>query len=157
MAKIILGRTPKSFPKELKIPMLDGTVGHIKVDYKYRTRTDFAAYMDERLAAIKAESEAQMKAISDAAKAEAEHAKQAVADGADAPLPKIDFGLSQVELDKKKADGQIGMILDIVQGWNLDIPFDREAVAQLVAELPLAATTIIETYREAVTEGRLGN
>lgn len=157
MAKIILGRTPKSFTKELKIPMLDGTVGHIKVDYKYRTRPEFAAYMDARFDEIKAAGEAEMKAMADAAKADAEKAKQAIADGGDPPLPKIDLGVSQVQLDEKKAASQVAMILDIVLGWNLDIPFDREAVAQLVSELPLAATTVIETYREAVTEGRLGN
>lgn len=157
MAKLILGRTPKSFSKELSIAMLDGTVGHIKVEYKYRTRPEFAAFMDERLDAIKTESEAQMRAMADAAKAQAEKSKQAAADGAELPLPVIDFGVSQVQLDEKKSAGQVGLILDIVLGWNLDIPFDREAVAQLVAELPLAATTIIETYREAITEGRLGN
>lgn len=145
MAKIQLGKPPKSFSKELSFPMLDGTVGSIKVDYIYRSRKEFAAFLDSMLDAIKADSEAQLAA-----------SKARIA-SSDPVEPALDFGMSETQANLKKASSQVDYILATVQGWNLDVPFDREAVEQLVDEVPLAAATVIQSYREAMTEGRLGN
>lgn len=145
MAKIQLGKPPKTFPKDLSFPMLDGTVGTIKVTYTYRSRKEFAAFMDKILDAIKADGAAQITA------------KKAEIDGATDDAPALDFGLTETIVNERKAASQIDFIMATVEGWNLDVPFDREAVEQLVDELPLAAETIIRSYREAMTEGRLGN
>jgi hypothetical protein len=147
MAKIQLGKPPKSFTKELSFPMLDGTVGTIKVDYIYRSRKDFAAFVDGKLDAIKVAAEAEIAASREKIAAE----KDAGAEAA------MSFGISETETNLKRASSQVDYIMDCVQGWNLDVPFDREAIEQLVDELPLAASTIIQSYREAMTEGRLGN
>jgi hypothetical protein len=48
-------------------------------------------------------------------------------------------------------------IMKVADGWNLDIEFSRNAVAQLCDELPAAALAIMSTYRNAITEGRAGN
>jgi hypothetical protein len=143
MAKIILGKPPKSFTKELSFPMLDGTVGTMKITYKYRSRKEFAAFVDGMLDVLKAEGEAEIAA-----------AKAAIAEGVE-PVPNL--GASESTANEKNATRQADYIMDVVEGWNLDVPFDREAVEQLVDELPLAATTIIQSYRTAMTEGRLGN
>ena len=50
-----------------------------------------------------------------------------------------------------------GYIMEIVDGWNLDEPFDLEAVTQLCDELPGMAAAIVDDYRAAVLEGRRGN
>lgn len=130
--------------------MLDGTVGHIKVTYKYRSRSEYSKFVDAQIDDIKAEGAA--------AAAAAEAAiNQPPADGAQAVAPLLNIGFSETELNEKKAARQIEFIMGAAEDWNLDVPFDREAVAQLVDELPLAAETIIRSYREAMTEGRLGN
>lgn len=154
MAKVILGRTPKSFPKDLSFPMLDGTVGSIKAEYKYRTRTQFAEFMDEMIDVVKAEAEAEMKAIKEAAKA-AE--ATAAAAGPDAEVPPLDFGVPEKVSTAKAMARQADFIMDSLNGWNLDVPFDRAAVLQLADEVPQAVSALIKTYREAMTEGRLGN
>jgi hypothetical protein len=45
----------------------------------------------------------------------------------------------------------------VIDGWNLDEDLTRENVQQLADELPAAVNAIMETYRSAITEGRLGN
>jgi hypothetical protein len=154
MAKVILGRTPKSVPKELSFPMLDGTVGSIKADFKYRTRTQFAEFMDEMTDVLKAEAEAEMKAIKDAAKA-AEAAATAAGPGAEAPP--LDFGVPEKVRTAQIMERQADFIMSSLNGWNLDVDFDRAAVLQLADEVPQAVSALIKTYREAMTEGRLGN
>lgn len=47
MAKIKLGARPKNFTAPVKFAMLDGSEGVINVTYKYRTRTEFGAFLDE--------------------------------------------------------------------------------------------------------------
>jgi hypothetical protein len=145
MTKIKLGAAPKKFSKDLSFPMLDGTVGTMQVIYKYRSRSDFAAFVDAIVANIKADGEAQIAA-----------SKEKIAAGADAESV-LTYGLSETEMAQKKGAKQADFIMGIVEGWNLDVPFDRAAVEQLVDELPLAAETIVRSYREAITEGRLGN
>lgn len=152
MAKIQLGKPPKTITKELSFPMLDGTVGAIAVDFKYRSRKEFAALVDAQLDDIKLESEAEIAAGKEKIAAATAAAKA----DPDAVTP-LDFGISNTVLNEKKAKRQVEYIMDAVSGWNLDVPFDKEAVEQLVDELPLAAETIIRSYREAMTEGRLGN
>jgi nucleotide-binding universal stress UspA family protein len=146
MAKIILGKPPKSISKELTFPMLDGTTGSIKVDFRYRSRSEFSTFVDDMMADIKQESEAELAE----AKAKAEAAK-------DQEENTINLGVPESEINAKKSARQADFIMGAVEGWNLDIPFDREAVEQLIDELPRAASTIIAAYREAMTEGRLGN
>lgn len=151
MAKIKLGDRPKSISKELSIPMLDGTTGSIKVDFTYRSRKQYAAFVDEHYAAITADAELAIAAE----KARIEAEKESGADKQATELNKRP--MSEVELAAKQMETQVKFILGAVEGWNLDIPFDREAVEELVSELPLAASSIIQSYREAMVEGRLGN
>jgi N-acyl-D-aspartate/D-glutamate deacylase len=145
MAKLILGKPPKHISKELDFPMLDGTVGSIEVNFIYRTRSEYAEFVDKRSAAIKEAAEAELAAM----KAKASEQKE---EGVS-----LDLGMPEAEIQGKKSASQADFIMGAVQGWNLDIPFDREAVLQLVDEVPQAAQTIIAAYREAMTEGRLGN
>lgn len=48
-------------------------------------------------------------------------------------------------------------LLQILDGWNLDVPLSLDAGVQLCDELPGAAEAIFEDYRRATLEGRLGN
>ncbi|MCE3262616.1 MAG: hypothetical protein K0R43_1695 [Pseudoduganella sp.] len=145
MAKLILGKPPKTISKDLTFPMLDGTTGSIKVDFKYRTRSDYAKFVDDQAEKVKVQAEAELAAM----KAKAAEQKEAGTS--------IDLGMPEADMQARKTESQADFILGALDGWNLDIPFDREAVVQLVDEVPQAAQTIIAAYREAMTEGRLGN
>lgn len=127
MAKIKLGNRPKNFKRIVKFPMLDGTTGQIEMTYKYRTRKEFGEFID-----------ALLKKAGETNKAE----------GAE---------FSMAELMEKTAGSNADYILDVAEGWDVDAEFTKENLEQLSDEVPAAAAAIMEQYRAAVTEGRLGN
>ena len=139
-AKVVLGKRPEFFTKEITFPMLDGSTGCMEVKFIYRTRREHAEFVDGIQAAIEAK-----------AKAESDRYKAAAEAGEEIPTVK------QSDLVAYQVEANVDTIMKTVKGWNLDIPFDREAVGQLVDELPAAVAAIIATYRDAITEGRLGN
>lgn len=138
--KIILGKRPASFNRVISFPMPGEDAGIIEVQFKYRTRTEFAAFMDNLQAEIKAAADA------DAARVLAAlDAGQKVADP------------TQAQITGRQNDFNVRFLMDAVDGWNLDVPFDKESAQQLVDELPAAVNAIVSDYRAAITEGRLGN
>lgn len=138
--KVVLGKRPETFKKEITFPMLDGTEGCMEVIYKYRTKSELAEFNDALQADLKAEADAEIARYE-----EAIEKKQ--------PLPEF----TQGEINKRQAAIHIGYIMGSVKGWNLDVPFDKDAVAELVDTLPAAVTEMVGTYRTAINEGRLGN
>jgi hypothetical protein len=138
--KVVLGKRPKSFTKDITFPMLDDSTGCMQVTYKYRSRTEFAAFVDSVRAGLKAKSDAAMDRF-----------QQAIDNGE--PAPEI----TQVELVTTGAEYNVDYIMGCVDGWNLDVPFDKGAVEELVDTLPAAVTAIVTAYRDVITEGRLGN
>ena len=130
MAKISLGNRPKSFKRIIKVPMLEGGEGTVEVSFIYRTRTEFGAFVDALL-------------------------KSAQVVPASASEEDVSFSLAQA-LERTR-DTNADYILQIIDGWNLDEAFTRAAVVQLCDELPGAAQALINEYRAAITEGRLGN
>lgn len=130
MAKIILGKRPKSFKRALKVPLPEGGDGSIELSFIYRTRSEFGAFVDGLLGAAKV--------------------KPASASDED-----VEFSLRAAL--EATVETNADYIMQIVDGWNLDVEFSRPAVAQLCNELPGVALAIINDYRAATTEGRLGN
>ena len=128
MAKITLGQRPKNFKKTVSFQMLDGTTGTIEVSYKYRTRTEFGQFIDSLVESAKTKG------------------KQAEA---------ADF--SMADLMEKTAGQNAEYILDVVDSWDLDAALSAASAQQLADEIPAAAIQIMEDYRLAITEGRLGN
>jgi hypothetical protein len=130
MAKIVLGKRPKNFKTKVSFPMLDGETGTIEVSYIYRTRTEFGTLIDGLMT-------------------------DAGVDTENATEESQKFSLAQA-LEKTR-DTNADYILQVADGWNIDEEFTRETVAQLCDEIPAAALAIMNTYRNAITEGRLGN
>ena len=130
MAKITLGKRPKNFKRVVTVPMLEGGDGSIEVSYIYRTRSEFGAFLDELFSG----------------------AGITPASGTD-----DDVKATIASIFEKARDSNADYILKIVDGWNLDVEFSRAAVLQLCDELPGAALAMIEAYRLAIAEGRLGN
>ncbi len=128
MSKIKLGARPKNFTRVVSFPMLDGTTGKIEVTYRYRTRSEFGAFIDK---------------LVDAA-------------GATKPA-NAEEKFSMADLMDKTAGANADYLLDVVDAWNLDEDLNRANVQQLSDELPAAVNAIMEAYRAAITEGRLGN
>ncbi len=127
MSKIKLGNRPKSFTKIVKFDMLEGGKGSIECTFKYRTRTEFGVFIDELVSDSGVKPEAS------------------------------DDKFSMSELMEKTAGSNAKYLLQVLQGWNLDEDLSLANAQQLADELPAAAAAIMETYRMAVTEGRLGN
>lgn len=135
MAKITLGKRPKNFKKTISVQMLDGTTGTVECVFKYRTKKEYGEFID---------------GITEAARA-TEKASEAKADDAEVkPFSLADYLA-------KSVDAGADYILQILEGWNLDVELSKQSVEELGDEYPGAAAAIIETYRIAVTEGRLGN
>jgi hypothetical protein len=128
MAKIKLGQRPKNFTKTVTFPMLDGTTGSIECTYKYRTRSEFGAFIDEIM-----EAAGQKKSQDDDEKFSMEH------------------------LMEKTAGANADYVLKVLDAWSLEEELNRANVQQLADEIPAAVNAIMETYRAACTEGRLGN
>ena len=128
MAKVKLGARPKNFKRNVEFDMLDGTKGNIECVFKYRTRSEFGAFVDEMF----------------------DKAKQVNPDEA----PKQ---FSMTELMEKTKDTNADYLLKVLDGWNLDEELSRESLQQLADEVPAAVGAMMETYRAAILEGRLGN
>ena len=127
-SKIKLGNRPKSFKRVVTFDMLEGGQGSIECIYKYRTRSEFGVFVDALM--------------------EAAGAKDQQPEGEK---------FSMRELMERTAGANVDYILDVLEGWNLDEDLSKPNVQQLSDALPAAAIAIMETYRTACVEGRLGN
>lgn len=127
MAKITLGKRPQFIEATISATLPDGTVGSIKARYKYRTRTEFGQMIDQRMAEARTE----------------------------APAEPADFSVATMQ--RQARDANAAYLLDILDGWDLDNDLDIDTATQLCDETPGMAQALIDGYRMAVTEGRLGN
>ena len=158
--------------------MLDGTTGAFEVTCIYRTRKEFGemadgvmaeakARMDEERAKIKRdaeEAEKRIAALAEPVTGEAVEVKQN-----DEPEPADTTGDDSLDLFVAGAPFSMGVMLNettkktaehvmkLVTGWNLDVPFDLENVIVVGETYPAALPAILEGYRVAIVEGRLGN
>lgn len=126
MAKVILGAAPKNFKHTVKINLLDGTKAEIKALFKYRTKSEFGAFMDQLFA--------------DAGEEKTKDEK-----------------FSMAETLANVVDKNADYLLDILDGWDIDDELNRDNLQRLSNELPGAAAALMDAYRLAITEGRLGN
>lgn len=128
MPKIQLGSAPKTFKHTVTFPLVEGGEGEITVEYQYRTRAQFAAFIAELYPEIKG--------------------------GA---IAVADPGFDLVAAAEKSIDSDVRHILGSVRGWDLTDAFDAAGVRRLVDEFPAAAAAILNGYRIAVSEGRTKN
>ena len=140
MAKIILGKPPKEFKRPLSFAQVNGEPGTMAVNFKYRTRTEFAAFKDQLIEEQRAAGAAEM---------------QQLAALVEKALPMPD--LTQVELLAREAKANVDFVMGCLVGWDLDVPFDRAAVEQLADEVPAAILAIVGEYTAAIDQGRQGN
>lgn len=130
MAKIALGKRPKNFKHNITVPLLDGTTGSMEIIFTYRTRTEFGQMIDSLM------DDAGVKPA-----------------GEDEESQKLSLAQAMERTKETNAD----YIMKVAEGWNLESEFNRENIAQLCDEIPAAAMAIMNSYRTAITEGKLGN
>jgi hypothetical protein len=128
MSKITLGTKPKTFKKfPVKFVMPDGESGQIGVTFKYRSRKEFAAYLNVLFGGNSVEKQ----------------------DGDE----KHDF----VKLFEKATDKSVAQLLDAIDSWDFEYELSKETLNQLADELPVVLSALGAAYNAACTEGRLGN
>jgi LytS/YehU family sensor histidine kinase len=139
--KIVLGKRPTSFKRTVTFPMPgEEEPGMIELDFKYRTRSEHAAFTDKLQADVKAEADAEVARI-----------RAAIEAGEKIEDPK------QAEITARQNVFNAHYLLGVANSWNLDVPLDKESATQLVDELPSAIGAIVNDYRAVIVEGRLGN
>jgi hypothetical protein len=60
-------------------------------------------------------------------------------------------------LDKLKDRDDVDVVLDIASGWDLEDPFGKKSVEQMVQNYIGSAKAVIDTYLTELTAQRLGN
>lgn len=71
--------------------------------------------------------------------------------------PPADGKFSLADLMGKTVDKNALYLSEVLVGWDLDQALSLPNLEALADELPAAAAAVMERYRTAVTEGRLGN
>lgn len=143
MAKVKLGSNPKNFTKKVEIVLLDGSAGEIEINYRYRTRSQFAALLDEGIAANMAST----KEVQKQADARAESSS----DAAVSKVPTV------AEIYAAADGGLADFVMKIADGWDLDDEFNKASLLRLEDENPGALQAISDIYRSAVAEARAKN
>ncbi|NMF98386.1 phage tail assembly chaperone [Aromatoleum toluolicum] len=69
----------------------------------------------------------------------------------------VDDKFSMERLMEKTKGKNAEYLMDALDSWDLDEPISLETLTQLSDELPAAVTSMMERYRSAAVEGRLGN
>lgn len=135
--KIKLGSRPKTFkPFPVKFTMPDGAEGQIKATFKYFTKTESGKMFDEMIAAAKANAKTEEE------KAEVEAAE-------------AEFSLEAIM--QKTRDQNADYISRVMDSWDLDEELSKENLQQLDDEVPAASIALMNAFREAAQQGRLGN
>ena len=145
MGNIVLGKRPQAIEHTVTAPLPDGTQGEVRMTYRYRTLTEFAALVDGRFSPPAPTP------------APAADGQTPATPAAPATPPAPAKPMTMAEATAQGLQANAAYILDIATGWNLAAPFGPDTVAQLCDELPGVALAIMSGYRQAITEGRSGN
>lgn len=127
MSKIKLGARPKNF-KPFPVKFLLPDGGEAVILVTYKYRT--RTEFGQMMNAMFADAGAERK------------------DG-----EKVDFEKLFQQMGDKNADH----LLDSMEAWDLDFDLSRESLLQMADEMPAGPVALMEAYRNACIEGRLGN
>lgn len=128
MAKLVLGKTPKTFkPFPVKFELPEGGEDQIMVTFKYKTRTEFAEFLNTLF------TEAGVEATDQTGQR--------------------DF----VELYRNGGEKTVKHLTEILDAWDLSEPINATNLAALHNQAPAAAAALTAAYSGACSEGRLGN
>lgn len=128
MAKLVLGKTPATFkPINVKFTLPDGEEDQILVTFKYKTRSQFAAFLNELFG-----DSGETKPASD---------------------EKVDFE----KLFAKGGDKTVNHLTKIIADWDFAEKPTAENLRELHDQAPAAASAMTAAFSAACSEGKLGN
>lgn len=127
MPKIQLGSPPASFSHPVSFELLDGTTAEITVTFRYRSRSEFSAFIDELYP---------RNPVEQLEHPASENLQSAAGRG---------------------IDRDVRHILGVAVGWDLEDNFDADGVRLLADRYPAAISAIVDFYGKAITEGRVKN
>lgn len=143
MSKVILGQRPAYIPARVEARMPDGSPVTVAVRYRYRTRREYAEFIDSFAAGRNSVEEPAKPRRGRKGSAPAAEEQTAVAE----PLNYHEVSIR----------ANVDLLAEILDGWDLDVPLNRETLDQLADEAPGIAAALIEGYGLAIHQGRLGN
>ena len=144
--KLSLGKRPKNFKHTVTFTSVDGEAMCIGMTYRYRTKREFGALIDETFGPAVASQ------VEDAADLFGDDAPKPAAEAA----PAVQTA-SVAEMMDRGTEANADYLLKIAEDWDIGVSFTRDNLIQLGDEQPGAVLAIMAAYRVAVTEGRLGN
>lgn len=126
-SNIKLGARPKNIVRTVTFPLPEGGEGHITCTYRYRTRTQFGEFVDGLMAK--------------------------------SPVARPDYTDPAVntKLQQSLIASNAGYLIDAMDNWDVAEELNVANLERLADELPGAVMAIMEDYRAACCEGRLGN
>lgn len=128
MAKLVLGKTPATFkPFPVKFTLPDGQDDQIKVTFHYKTRSQFAEFLNQLFGSAGEEK------------------------------PDTGEPLDFEALFAKGGQKTVAQLSQIIADWDFAEKPTPEILATMHDEAPAAAAAITAAYSAACTEGRLGN
>lgn len=127
-AVIKLGNKPKTFkPFPVKFTMPDGEEGAINTTFKYRTRKEYGAFLNDLYHSADTEKPPEGE--------------------------KIDFEA----LFAKGGEKTVKKLIDAIDSWEFGYDLTVETLLQLQDEIPASIAAFGDAYRGACLDGRLGN
>ncbi len=128
MARLVLGKTPATFkPFAVKFTLPDGVEDQIVCTFKYMTRSQFAAFLNE------------LFLESGEAKPDKDE--------------KVDFE----KMFAKGGEKTVAHLTKILHDWDLAEEVSAKNLATLHDQVPAAAAAMTSCFSSAATEGKLGN
>lgn len=128
---ITLGKNPASFKKPLKLISIEGVEDTLVIEFKFRTRLQFAILADQRT------------------KQDKERAAVSAADG------QAEKSIEQQVLEN--LDVATDRVLEVAQGWDLPDAFTKESLSILEGMYPTVLGQIQDMYQASVLEARRKN
>ena len=127
MAKFKFGAPPKTFKRNIKFETLEGVKEDFDVVFNYRSRKEAGALFDEMLSAAKARG----------------------AQNRD--------DMTMTEIMEATTGDNSKYLIKALASWEFEQELNDVNAERLANEWPGAAGAIMEAYRTACLEGRLGN
>lgn len=127
---ITLGKNPASFKKPLKLISIEGVEDTLVLEFKFRTRLQFATLTDQR-----AKQDKEREAPTKTGQGEKSIEQQV--------LENLDIATDRV--------------LEIAQGWDLPDAFNKESLSILEGMYPTVLGQIQDMYQASVLEARRKN
>ena len=128
MAKFKFGAPPKTFKRNIKFDTLEGVKEDFDVVFNFRSRKEAGVLFDEMLSAAKARGAGKDK-----------------------------DDMTMTEIMEATTGNNSKYLIKALASWEFEQELNDVNAERLANEWPGAAGAIMEAYRTACLEGRLGN